>query len=497
MRFPQRVGAWLKSRTADDVGRSELGLAYRGISFRTTYEIPTEQQLDQALQPTQRARAAGAQNNPPTAQRELSADEDAIVLFFKKILRNAEHRVFDALSTLRNDLEREQATVTLPNVDRAFANLDAELRTLKLEHAGRLIEVNKDRLEAWRTLRHFRATHGINRDAVYPESFIFDFMLLFALVALETIGNAFFYQYGNERGFAGGLGNAFIISVVNVFMAFFVVGYVSLRHLQVRRVALRLAAMAGAVGGIIGIVLLNLAAAHYRDLLSADPQRQFVNAATEVYTRGFALDTLQALALLLFGYTLAIFAAYKGYFYDDPLPGFGTVTRRYEQAKARQRDAELAFRTALNNASRDHAASVEQELLAFHASVQGRQTAIAVYDQIRGYFPDYQSNVIQRMCHATLRRYREENARVRTSEVPVCFSEYPDLMVPFVLPDLPAQLRDLRQQIADLRTADEAFSQLKSDFLARVETFFASIETAIASLEEMARARLDRREPLT
>jgi hypothetical protein len=492
MTLLRRLLTWLFPRPASPLAPS---LAFKNVNFASVFRTPDDRQIEAALQPAQRARAAGARNNPPAAQREPSADEDAIVLFFRNLLRGTEKRVYDALTALRNDLEREQATVTLPNIDRAFASLDAELRTLKLEYAGRLIEVNKDRLEAWRNLRHFKAAHGLDREAAYPESLIFDFMLLFALVALETVGNAFFYQYGNERGFAGGLGNAFIISVVNVFMAFFVVGFLSLRHLHVRPLALKALAFAGLAGGVLGIGLLNLAAAHYRDMLSADPQRQFVNAAAEIYTKGFALDTLQALALLLFGYALAIFAAYKGYFYDDPVPGFGTVTRRHEHAKFRQRHEELGFRNALNKASRDHAASVEREIQSFRVSVQDRQAAIALYDQVRVYFPDYQVNVAQRLCHATLRRYREENARVRTSGVPPSFSDYPDIRVPFVLPDLPEPLRDLRRQIEDLREADRAFATLKADFLQRVETFFASIEQAIADLEEMARARLDRREP--
>ncbi len=116
-----------------------------------------------------------------------------------------EQRVFDVLATLRNDLERLRAEVTVPDVDRAFARLEAELRRLKLEWTGRMIQSNKDRLEAWRNLRHFRATHRIDRAATYSDAFYFDFMLLTALVVLETAGNAIFYRVGNEYGYVGGL----------------------------------------------------------------------------------------------------------------------------------------------------------------------------------------------------------------------------------------------------------------------------------------------------
>ncbi len=74
----------------------------------------------------------------------------------------------------------------------------------------------------------------------------------------------------------------------------------------------------GVLSSIAGIGVLNLAAAHYRDMLSAVPQAELIDAVGAVFSKGFALTTLPALALLLFGYSLAAFAAYKGYYFDDP-----------------------------------------------------------------------------------------------------------------------------------------------------------------------------------
>jgi len=480
----------------DDGERAELSLSYKGLSLKAAYRTPSDSEIEAGLQPISRARASGAQNNPPAAQRDLSSDEDEIVLFFKNFLRQTEQKVFDILATLRNDLEREQAAAMAPNVDRSFAKLDGELRTLKLEWAGRLIEANQDRLEAWRILRHFRATQRISRPASYPDSFYFDFMILSGLVMLETAGNAIFYQTGNEYGYVGGLANAFLVSLVNVFIAFFALGYLSLRHLHVKAAPVKLIAMIGMVLSVGAIGLLNLAAAHYRDMLSAVPQAQLVDAVGEVFRRGFSLDTLPALALLLFGYTLAAFAAYKGYFFDDPIPGFGSVTREYEQAKARQRNLEIEFRSALDASARRHASAVEREIEGFRRGLNARQTAIALYAQIRTYFPDYQRNVIQRLCNATLRRYREENARVRTSGVPIAFGQYPIVYLDVTLPDLPAGLRDLDREIAELSNADKLFARLHSEFLDRVEIFYSGIEKEIEVIEQMAASRLDRREPV-
>ena len=475
--------------------RAELSLSYRGVSLKAAYQVPSEQEVEDNLHPIARARAAGAQNNPPTGQRDLSSDEDSIVLFFKNFLRVTEQKVFDALATLRNDLEREQATVMVPSVDRAFAKLDAELRTLKVEWTGWMIQANRERLEAWRHLRLFTVNHRIDRTASYSDAFYFDFMLLTALVLLETAGNAIFYRTGNEFGYVGGLANAFLISVVNVFIAFFMLGFLSLRHLHVRRLWLKIAAVIGSVAAVGAIAVLNLAAAHYRDMLTSVSQPELIDAVGAVFAHGFALKSLPALALLLFGYTLAALAAYKGYYFDDPIPGFGALARRYEQAKGAQRAAEHDFRFALNAAARRHAEAVERDIAAFRRSVQGRQTAIALYDQIRTYFPDYQRNVIQRTCNATLRRYREENAAIRTSATPAAFGQYPTVVFDPDLPDLPPGLRNLEREIAELQNADRMYARLHAEFLDRVEAFYATIEQEIEQIETMAAARLDRQEP--
>ena len=457
--------------------------------------MPSERQVDAELDPIKRAHAAGAQNSPPTSQRALSSDEDAIVLFFKKWMLAIEERVFAALATLRNNLERERALVAVPSVDRAFSDLDSEFRKLKLEAEGRLLDLNSARLKSWRNLRNFRATNRLNRDAFYPKSHKFDMMLLLVLVIIETIGNAFFYRAGNESGYVGGIETAIMISVVNVFVAFFVVGYLSFRHLHARQAPLKLAAIIGATVGCAGIVILNLSAAHFRDMLSAGGDQEVFHAVADTFSKGFDLDTLQAFALLLFGLALAVLAAYKGYYFDDPIPGYGYADRRHCEAKSNQREEELHFRKDLTQVAREHADAVKKEIETLRNSLRDWQTAISLYDLIRDYLPDCQRNVVQRSCDATLRRYREENTRVRTSDVPAAFREYPTIYVAVEAPELPRSLRDLHSHIATLNEADAAFAHLQNEFIQKVEEFFEGVENSMRTIEEMARSRLDRREP--
>ncbi len=65
----------------DRTEKAELSLSYKGLSLKAAYQIPSDDDVEADLQPVTRARAAGARNSPPAEQQDLSADEDAIVLF--------------------------------------------------------------------------------------------------------------------------------------------------------------------------------------------------------------------------------------------------------------------------------------------------------------------------------------------------------------------------------------------------------------------------------
>ena len=61
-------------------------------------------------------------------------------------------------------------------------------------------------------------------------------------------------------------------------------GFLSLRHLHVRRLWLKIAAVIGSVAAVGAIAVLNLAAAHYRDMLTSVSQPELIDAvgATEI-----------------------------------------------------------------------------------------------------------------------------------------------------------------------------------------------------------------------
>lgn len=200
----------------------------------------------------------------------------------------------------------------------------------------------------------------IDRAAIYPKSHILHFSVLASLVLFEGLANAYFFSTGSDLGLLGGWLQAITVSFTNVIAAFFLIGFLGLRHMSNphKRVNTGLAAI-GMGLGVFVLLALNLSAAHYRDLLefnaatlalgSSEMTGMVLSPVSEARTNPFAIETLEALLLLVLGTTFALIAAYKGRTFDDAIPGYGGVTRRLESAAA---DLEKALEAGWKDAKK-------------------------------------------------------------------------------------------------------------------------------------------------
>lgn len=183
----------------------------------------------------------------------------------------------------------------------------------------------------------------IERSAIYPDSHILTFSVLAILVLFEGLANAYFFAGSSDLGLLGGWLQAITVSFVNVITAFFVIGYLCLRHLT--NPQKRWSFIAAAIGlpiSVAFIAVLNLAAAHYRDLLEihaatlaiggTEVTGELIAPIQHLIAAPFSFQTLEAYLLLTLGLTFAIIAAYKGRTFDDAIPGFGVVQRRAERS---------------------------------------------------------------------------------------------------------------------------------------------------------------------
>lgn len=232
---------------------------------------------------------------------------------------------------------------------------DADLRDHDLQFA-----ISRAR-RAFANLKRFRRTSGwafedtgsdaskksagrpIERAAIYPDSHILHFSILAGLVLVEGLANAYFFSTGSDLGLLGGWLQAITVSFTNVIASFFIIGFLCMRHLMnPQKTWFFIPAAIGLPIGIAFIVVLNLAAAQYRDLLELNAATlalggsgvtgEILAPVSAVFENPFNLQTLEAYLLLTLGLTFAAIAAFKGRTFDDAIPGYGVVQRKAEKA---------------------------------------------------------------------------------------------------------------------------------------------------------------------
>ena len=214
----------------------------------------------------------------------------------------------------------------------------------------------------WDGAVSFKSTEGesaikpIERAAVYPKSHIMHFSILASLVLFEGLANAYFFSKGSDLGLLGGWLQAITVSFTNVIAAFSLIGFLGFRLLSNphRRLHIALGVMT-ILATSFALIMLNLTAAHFRDLLEFNAATLALGGAGEtgevlapvlaVRENPFGFQTLEALLLFILGTTFAAIAAYKGRTFSDPILGYAGVSKRLESAaKDLERATEVGYR---------------------------------------------------------------------------------------------------------------------------------------------------------
>ncbi|MEL7111787.1 MAG: hypothetical protein AAGK93_02455 [Pseudomonadota bacterium] len=232
-----------------------------------------------------------------------------------------------------------------------------------------------------RKLRLGEATgRGVHYVSSHPKVPLLQMSIIALMILFESAANAYFFAKQSEFGLAGGVFQAAAVSLANVAVSFFIIGYWGLRHISMpidretifgRRNLYILNGFFAIVIGSILVLLVNLSAAHYRNILdiqalglelpegigtkffphfmvspdvceailTSDLGNTIGSAATNAMCRPFALHSLDAMVLLALGLAIAAIAAFEGRRLDSPFPGFSDAARQLESARVDLEDA--------------------------------------------------------------------------------------------------------------------------------------------------------------
>ena len=227
---------------------------------------PTASSLVERFKLKERGRERGQQDQPQPTQPTLDNVEMEVVGYCDDLYaarRNEYHRHRSVLE------ERMQPPPSDRGADSLVENTCKEMRDAVAEERPDLSRATREAQRAIGEVNRFRLEQGRNADADYPESRMWHWGILVALVVLESLVNGLFFGANVEGGLLAGTSYAVLISVVNVAVIGWLIAAMvrQVHHRDPRR---RVGGLAGLAAVLAVAMFWNLFVAHYREALPYD-----------------------------------------------------------------------------------------------------------------------------------------------------------------------------------------------------------------------------------
>ena len=427
----------------------------------------TASALDKKLGIRKRAREDAARNLPRHDADDLSDAEKAVI----GAVAAERARVDQSRTDAKADAERRLRALAPSPQDFTGPALDARLAMRQT--SGRLAhdwsEASARATEARQELDAFKRRHELRRAALYPKSTLLQSGLLFCAAVFEALFSAALFAEDDARGLLGGAITAIGLSGANVTLGF-LAGFLGLRYLQHRQVPMKL--LGALAFGFVGLLalMLNLFAADWRDQLAALSGRTVdmgSDASFHLWSL-LALDSPQAIILLMLGAGVWVFSALKGFSgFDDPYPDFGKMDRAAQAASEAlsdfRADARLELEAPINVAKAALSARTEKMRAEFAAMSKAFDAAALKMEAL-----DAKARALDEAAASAVHLYRQENAAARSSPAPAYFNAPPPAAGPArdALGGAAAMIDEARARLAEAqvqsaRSLEELLAELE------------------------------------
>jgi len=377
------------------------------------------------------ARSDGDKDIPTPDATEMTLNERTILEFFRGLARGERNFIKDSLDNLKAQMSK----IFHSRIIEELNGYPEELRRLnnnsRRKEEQTFIELRTDALRREKDVKSFAGDNCLRREPQPRDNPMQIAFWIAAIVLLETSLNATFFAVGSDRGLLGGAIQAFVISFLNVMMAW-LLGRFSiplLNHCLPEKKYMGYGAVLLLVGGAF---FLNLFAGHYRAALEDDAFKAVLMAVQSFSDNFMSIKSAQGWLLTAVGGAAFTCLTAKIYLSDDPYPGYGKVSREYLQAKEAWTEHQRKFMdTIISNYNQ-----IESKRAASTDKLGSLEVGYGVLlDKVGRFVEFYDSTLLQveGMCNKVINYYRvvnKEFRKSRTAELPPYFSQPVDLGIP-------------------------------------------------------------------
>lgn len=362
-------------------------------------------------------RANGDQ--PPTESSSVDPVECKVIDHFANMLEQASQAYgqhLDAYARRMNEAIAVSAEIR--SIARTAAADFKKSTTDNLNQIDNQMRLVSEISEDYRT---FRQENRLRRTAVPRISPTLNAGILMIAIVVEGIVNGYFFAQGNALGLLGGITVALTVSVVNVGFSY-LFGRLSRFVIHARFLAmlfglLNLAAFLGWAG------IFNLYVAHFRDAVGIMAWEQALSHSVTMFKANpISLANFESWILALIGALISIAVFAKAVFWDDVYPGFGPLSRRFEETV--ELYANFAGQAMSDlEALRDQRLE-ELDIVNSRITVGLRETAeiLSARSSLGQEFINFQT-ALNRALNHTLGIYRDANREARSDTAPAYFNE--------------------------------------------------------------------------
>lgn len=349
--------------------------------------IPASKAAITALKVEQRVEQDVKAGIPELERSSHTESEESFRSYVTREIIGKVHRdrqaALDEESQARGDVKIRQLYQEIKGAGRVF---DKQIGSRLSALVPELKRTAKDLAAARMDLEIFRHKNALTREAVYRESKVLHYSIVFFIVIFETALNSFFLSKGSEMGLVGGFFQAFIISLVNLglaaFMAFALRNTFHINPL--RKVFFFIVFLV--VGAITAGFVLSVG--HYREALEADPFTASSLAVQNLWHSPWSIRDFNSWVMVIVSCIAVILLIAKFFVADDRYPGYTSVTHRLKAAQVRwARGCTRAFdevNEILEETQREISEKeqrIRAEHIAFKASVERSDDILREYDE--------------------------------------------------------------------------------------------------------------------
>ena len=379
-------------------------------------------ELRELLEVEKLARQQAVENKPSTHSEYPNADENKFTAYFQEkfsLVKQEIHKKISLYDQLANKLY--DIGNSLAESKYASENFKQDATTLSENYRHKLNSIGDEIEKQQKDLKSFKINNNLTREAQYPESKLLHIGLILVFILLETVLNSYFFAKGNELGLLGGASQAFVISIINMLLAYFFGNYLY-RNLYLHNKQSQKYVSIILMILVIGIVIVfNLLVGHLRVQLGIDPEYAYTASIQSFLSSPFYLQDFDSIILVGIGLLMFILGSIDFFKMDDAYPQYGKLSHKLYETQNYFTDTKEDFFEELTELQSMKIDEIEKKQNSSRFTLSEVQELPVFRQRLDVSYKEYYS-YLNKTYKSMIALYRNTNKEERKDAPPTYFS---------------------------------------------------------------------------